>query len=246
MFSGRSFILLFYILFIIFIASTIRSAFGFGESLIAVPFLALIIPINVAVPLAVLLSITIAAVVVIFDWKHIHIGSAKSLLISTVFGLPVGFLILKYGDEKIIKICLGIIIILFSMFSLWKKNISISENSNRSWLYSCGFLAGVLGGAYGMNGPPLAVYGSFKGWSPQHFRATLHAYFLPASLFGLVGFWNLGLLTTQVYDYYLMSLLVTIPAIFLGKKLNTFLPEEIFKKSVFVALIGVGVVLFYH
>ena len=31
-----------------------------------------------------------------------------------------------------------------------------------------------------MNGPPLAIYGSMRRWSAQHFRATLQGYFLPA------------------------------------------------------------------
>jgi uncharacterized membrane protein YfcA len=56
------------ILAVIFIATVFRSAFGFGESLVAVPLLALWIPLNVAVPLSVLVSITIAAVVVVQDW----------------------------------------------------------------------------------------------------------------------------------------------------------------------------------
>lgn len=40
-----------YILAIVFIATLVRSTFGFGESLVAVPLLALVIPIEVAVPL---------------------------------------------------------------------------------------------------------------------------------------------------------------------------------------------------
>jgi len=39
---------------IVFIATLIRSAFGFGEALVAVPLLALCIPLEVAAPLAVL------------------------------------------------------------------------------------------------------------------------------------------------------------------------------------------------
>jgi uncharacterized membrane protein YfcA len=159
--------------------------------------------------------------------------------------LPFGFLILKYGDEKLIRMYLGIIIICFSLFSLWKKNIRLPDSAGQSWLYGSGFVAGVLGGAYGMNGPPLAVYGTLKGWPSQHFRATLHAYFLPASLFGLIGFWNLKLLTPQVFHYYFLSLFVTIPAIVIGKKLSLLLPEIIFKKCVFTALIFVGMILIY-
>ena len=50
---------------VVFVATLIRSAFGFGEALVAVPLLVLCIPLPVAAPLAVLVSITIAAVVVV-------------------------------------------------------------------------------------------------------------------------------------------------------------------------------------
>src|SRR4051812_47061986 len=46
----------------IFLATLIRSAFGFGEALVAVPLLALVIPVEEAVPLATLVSITVAAI----------------------------------------------------------------------------------------------------------------------------------------------------------------------------------------
>ena len=60
----------------IFLATVIRSAFGFGEALIAVPLLALAIKVEVAVPLAALASITVAVVVVAQDRRNIHFLSA--------------------------------------------------------------------------------------------------------------------------------------------------------------------------
>ena len=77
------------ILAIVFVATVIRSAFGFGEALIAVPLLVLCMPLRVAAPLAVLLSIAIAAVVVAQDWRHVHLRSAAGLLLATVFGITV-------------------------------------------------------------------------------------------------------------------------------------------------------------
>jgi hypothetical protein len=53
-----------WVLTVIFLATLIRSAFGFGEALVAVPLLALLIPVEVAAPLAVLVSITVALVIV--------------------------------------------------------------------------------------------------------------------------------------------------------------------------------------
>ena len=42
-----------WVLAVVFVATFIRSAFGFGEALIAVPLLALLVPVGVAAPLAV-------------------------------------------------------------------------------------------------------------------------------------------------------------------------------------------------
>ena len=86
-----------------FAATLIRSAFGFGEALIAVPLLAFCIPIRVAAPLAVLVSITIAAVVVVQDWRHIHLRSAGWLVLSTLFGIPLGLLMLTRSPEHLVK-----------------------------------------------------------------------------------------------------------------------------------------------
>ena len=67
------------------------------------------------------------------------------------------------------------------------------------WLIGSGFCSGILGGAYGMNGPPLAVYGSLRRWSPQHFRATLQGYFLPASIIGMAGYcWECKLMPVRI------------------------------------------------
>jgi len=70
---------------IVFIATLIRSAFGFGEALVAVPLLAFYIPLEQAAPLAVLVSITIAAIVVVQDWKKIHLRSTAWLRHEIMF-----------------------------------------------------------------------------------------------------------------------------------------------------------------
>lgn len=182
-----------YILAIIFSATVVRSTFGFGESLIAVPLLSLLIPIEVAVPFSVLVSILIAAIVVVQDHKHIHFKSAKWLIIFAILGIPIGLLFLIYGNENLIKSGLGIIIILYAVYSLFSKNTLKLETDNKGWFFICGFLSGIFGGAYKLNGPPLVIYGNMRKWTAKHFRATLQAYFLPASLVGMIGFWYNGL-----------------------------------------------------
>jgi uncharacterized membrane protein YfcA len=236
-----------HVLLVVFFATLIRSTFGFGEALIAVPLLALTIPIEIAAPLAVLLSITIAAVVVAQDWRKIHMRSAGWLLAPTFIGIPLGVWLLASGHQRVVKTTLAIVIMAFSVYSLLSARLGARpprlERDSRSWLLGCGFLAGVLGGAYGMNGPPLVFYGAMRRWSPQHFRATLQGYFLPASVAAMAGYWLAGLWVPAVTHYFLLSLTVALPAIFLGRMLNHRLRGEAFLEIVHGGLVCIGITL---
>lgn len=232
-----------HILLIVFIATVIRSTFGFGEALIAVPLLALFIPIEVAAPIAVLLSVTIAVVVVVQDWNKIHLRSTGWLLAPTFLGIPLGIFLLASAHQGIVKGVLAVVIMAFSGYSLLGRKPPILHSDGHSWPLGCGFLAGVLGGAYGMNGPPLVIYGAMRRWSPQHFRATLQGYFLPASIVAMVGYWLAGLWVPAVTRYYVMSLPVAIPAIFLGRILNHRLRPDSFLAYIHVGLVCLGLLL---
>ena len=161
-----------YVLIVVFAATLIRSVFGFGEALIAVPLLALRVPVHVAAPLAVLVSITVAAVIVAQDWRKIHLRSTGWLVLPTLFGIPLGLLLLTSGNHRLVKAALAVVIMAFSAYSLIGRRPPELRSDSRLWLLIFGFCAGVLGGAYGMNGPPLAIYGAMRRWTAQHFRAT--------------------------------------------------------------------------
>jgi uncharacterized protein len=223
---------------VIFFATAFRTAFGFGEALIAVPLLSLLMPIKVAAPIAVLASILIALFAVIKDWKHIHFFAAKRLLLATVFGLPFGLLLLRYAPENLTKALLGIFLLLFSAFSIHKPDFFKLKNDRFIWLF--GFLAGVTGGSYGMNGPPLAIYGAARGWSGNQFRATIQAYFLPASFLGMAGYLVSGVWTQEVNILFAESLPALALGVFAGNHLTKKLDGKRFAQFLYggIALIA--------
>ncbi len=233
--------LIVWVLFIIFLATVIRSAFGFGEALVAVPLLALFIPVEIAAPLAVLVSITVAGVVLIQDWRHVHIGSAWRLILATLPGIPLGLLMLTAVTECAVKAVLAVIIIGFSTYCLVRRTPFELKDDRLAWLF--GFGAGVLGGAYGMNGPPLVIYGTLRRWSAERFRATLQGYFLPASLVVMSGYWLAGLWVPAVTHYYLLSLPLALAAILLGRMINRRLDSRRFVLLIHLGLIVVGLTL---
>jgi uncharacterized membrane protein YfcA len=231
------------IFLISFLATLVRSTFGFGESLVAVPLFSLFIPLNVAVPLSVLISVLVALVVVVQDHRQIELQSAKWLILFAIPGIPLGLGVLIYGNEVWVKAGLGLLIIAYSLYALSGKNAVHLQKDSRVWLFICGFLSGVLGGAYGINGPPLAVYGNLRQWDAKTFRATLQGYFLPASLVGLIGYLVKGLISREVLYDFAVSLPAVFPAIFLGRALNRRLKGQHFFKYVYAGLLLIGILL---
>ncbi len=229
------------VLAVLLLSTFVRSAFGFGEALIAVPLLALMMPVTVAAPVAVLISITVAAIVLLQDWQHVQVRSAGRLVVPTLVGTPLGLLVLTRVPEGIVKGALALIILAFSLYSLLGRHRAALADDTYAWVF--GFGAGVLGGAYGMNGPPLVMFGTLRGWSPQRFRATLQGYFLPASLMSMAGYWLTGLWKPAVTHYYLLGLPVVLVGIVLGRAANGRMDAHSFLRYVHLGLAVVGCLL---
>jgi uncharacterized membrane protein YfcA len=232
---------IFAVLAVIFVATVIRSAFGFGEALVAVPLLALFIPVKEATVVAVLVSITVAGVIVAQDWRKVHVRSAWWLVFSSLFGIPLGVWLLTAVPENIVKVILALVIVAFSTYCLGRRTHLELTNDRLAWLF--GFASGILGGAYGMNGPPLVIYGSLRRWTPEYFRATLQGYFLPASCLVLCGHWWVGDWVPTVTHYYLLSLQGALAATLLGRAINRRLRGASFILYIHIGLIIVGGVL---
>ena len=136
------------VLLIVFFAIFIRSAFGFGEALVAVPLLAFSIPVEIAAPLVTLLSVTVAAIVILQDWRKIHLRSMGWLLAPTLVGIPLGIALLRCAHQQFVKSALAIVIVAFSAYCLLGKRLPELRTDSRVWLLGCGFVAGLLGGLW--------------------------------------------------------------------------------------------------
>lgn len=235
-----------FIIVISFIATLVRSTFGFGESMVAVPLLLWILPARAAVPLSALLSVTVALIIILQDHKHIYFNSAKWLVLYAALGIPVGLLLLVYGSESLIVCGLGLFLIVYSLYSLRYKNVFHLKEDNKLLLFICGFFSGVFGGAYSINGPALVIYGNLRRWPAKQFRATLQAYFLPASLLGILGFWWKGLLDRELLYYFVFAVAGALPAVFLGRFFNGRLKDDSFFKYIYIGLIVIGVLLIWR
>jgi hypothetical protein len=229
------------ILTIVFVSTLTRATLGFGNALLAMPLLAIATGILTATPLVALQSQTIALLMLAGSWQSVNVRAAWRLVLASLLGIPIGLLLLKAAPEELVKAILGILLIVFGGYNLLKFRLPRLRWNGAAYLF--GFGAGVLGGAYNTNGPPIIVYGMLSRWSPEQFRATLQGYFVTTGMLILVGHGLAGLWTARVLWIYLYSLPVLALAFVLGSWLARRIPAKRFDHVVYAVLVVMGVFL---
>ena len=111
-------------------------------------------------------------------------------------------------------------------------------------IYAFGFVAGLLGGAYNTNAPPIVLYGALCRWTPERFRATLQAYFLPAAILVVGGHAVAGLWTRDVFVLYVFTLPFVAVGVVLGRAVQRRIVAESFTRLLYVVLVVCGTLLF--
>ena len=229
---------------VVFAACLVRATFGFGEALIAMPLLTMVVGVQIAAPLIALLSITLAMVILVRDWREVQWRSAWQLIVSSLVGIPIGLYCLEAIPESLVEVILASVILAFSIYSLARPGHLSLSNDNTAPLF--GFLAGMLGGAYNTHGVCLAVYGTLRQWPPGSFRATLQGFFVPTSVLIVAGHVLSNRLTAQVLSFYLFSLPMAGVALVLGSWFSRRALAVHFARWLHVVLIVIGLSLLAH
>jgi hypothetical protein len=230
------------VLGILFLSTFTRSALGFGDALVAMPLLALVVGVRTATPLVALAASTIAVLLLIQIWRQVKLAAAWRLILATLLGIPFGLVALEFVPEQILRSVLELLLIAFGVYNLAEFTLPSLDDERFSWLF--GWVAGLFGGAFNANGPPIVIYGLMRNWSPERFRATLQGYFLFTGGSILVAHGLAGLWTRPVLRYYFSALPVIIVAILVGNWANARISGEAFNRLVYVFLIVMGVFMF--
>lgn len=226
---------------IIGLATFVRSAIGFGDALIAMGLATSLIGLQTATPLIALVGAAISVGILMVQWQNLHIKSILPLVISTLFGIPFGLVLLKLVPEHIAVVILGVVLVIYGAYGLGGFALPRITSDRPAGLF--GFVAGVLGGAYNTSGLVIAIYGTLKRWQPKEFQLTLQGYFFFTNFLILAGHAFAGLWTFEVWHLFVLSLPVIGLAIWLGGVVNRRIKHEFFAKVVFGFLVFVGLML---
>ena len=225
----------------LFGATLIRSVFGFGDALFAMPLMSLAVGVGVATPVMGLVSVILAAGVLLTSWRHLDIAAVWRLVAAALIGIPVGLLLLKRVDEEVLRAGLGVAVAGFGLYRLTRP--LLPELRSDRWAFLFGFVGGCLGGAYNIGGPPLVVYGAMRRWNAQRFRGTLQGTFLATSVLIAGGHGLAGLWTEDVWGLVLLSIPGVVLAMVLGRLVTRRIDPSAFDRALSLALMVLGVMV---
>jgi len=226
-----------------FLATLSQSVAGFGAPLISMPFMIEWLGVHVATSVSAFIGLLTALLVLIYYRSDFNLRSVINLLLPAIAGIPLGVYLLSALDGKIIMTALGVLILSYALYTLFKPNLPPLEHP--AWAYVFGFLSGVMGGAFNISGPIIVVYAAFRQWPPNEFRSNLQGYFLVTNVFILISHavdGNLNASFRQASLWALPGMLLAVAVgIYLGKRINV----KLFRQLILALLIVSGVRLIF-
>src|SRR6266446_1362700 len=125
---------------VLFVATLARSTFGFGDALIAMPLLTLLLGIRSATPIIALIGSGVTLLIVWRSHARIDLAAIKRLTLSALLGIPFGIWLFTALPAGLVTVVLGICLILFGGYALWRPSTAVVSDAR--WAYPFGFIAG--------------------------------------------------------------------------------------------------------
>jgi uncharacterized membrane protein YfcA len=196
---------------IAFLAAACQSLTAFGFALVMVPLLALTWEVKAAVVTSTVLG-TIVLVPLLYEVRgHIRPRRVVPLFLGSLVGIPLGIVVLERIDATALEVVVALVVIVAALMMYLSPQAPF-ERSVPLLSFLVGGISGVLRAATSMGGPPVVLYTLTFEPEIERFRATLLAFFLPASLVTIAGLAIAG----QIDGDILVATAVGLPAAMLG------------------------------
>lgn len=196
---------------VILVAYFIRGISGFGSGLVAVPLLALLLPLRFVVPLILVLDFSAALTISRHARQHVRWSELKPLLPFAILGVLLGVTLLIHMPARPALTALAAFVIIFGLRNV--LNIHGSRLISRWWAAPAGMAGGIVGALFGTGGPAYVIYLSHRLRDKAEMRATFSGLFMLDGGFRIATFIVTGLLLQKGM---LAAILGSIPPMALG------------------------------
>lgn len=226
---------------VVFVAGLVQGLAGFGSALVAVPLLALVLPLETVVPLMALIALVMSGMNVAHLRRSVRLRPLGPLLAGYALGTPLGLYFLVRAPQDWVLGALGVLLTVYGGWSLagWDPRGGLLRRNG----LALGVASGALGAAFSTNGPPVILHVASQDWDHREKKATLSLFFFASSAITATAHGASGLTTAAV----LYWALATLPALVLGTLAGITLYRRLsghdYRRLTFALVLVMGLVL---
>lgn len=228
-------------------ASFVQRTVGFGFGIFIMTALPFLMPsYGEAVTLSGLLSLTSATVVMVKYMKFVSWKRLLPVVAAFVIFSTLATAMLDKIEGPSIRVILGIMLVVISLyFSFFKEMLQKIITPTRGWQLGTGTASGLMGGFFGMHGPPVVLYLIASEPDKDHYMGMIQTYAVITNISLLVARGYNGYLTSTVGTTYLYALGGLALGVIAGNWAFRRIPNKLFSYIVY-AYIGIsGLIIFF-
>lgn len=187
-------------------ASFVQRTTGFGFGIFIMTMLPALMPsVGEATTLSGILALTTSLIIVIQKYRYIYWSRLAPILLTFITVSTGAVCLLSRMEYRLLEQLLGVTLIAVSLyFAFFSKRIKVKPSIPTQIV--AGSLSGLMGGFFGMQGPPAVLYFVSSEPDKNHYLAMTQTYFLIGNLImTLVRAYN-GFLTMPVATGYLYGI----------------------------------------
>ena len=187
-------------------ASFVQRTTGFGFGIFIMTMLPAIMSSHgEATTLSGILAMTTSLIIVIQKYRFIVWRRLLPILLTFIVVSIGAIFVLKRMEYSILNIMLGITLVVVSIyFSFFSKRIKVKTTLPVQ--ITAGTLSGLMGGFFGMQGPPAVLYFVNSEKDKEHYLAVTQTYFLVGNIMMTIARAYNGFFTTAVSMGYIYGI----------------------------------------
>ena len=220
-------------------ASFVQRTTGFGFGIFIMTMLpAIMSSYGQATTLSGILAMTTSFIIVLQKHKYIVWSRLLPILITFVVVSAGAIFMLKRMEYSILNILLGITLVVVSIyFSFFSKRIKVKTTLPVQ--ITAGTLSGLMGGFFGMQGPPAVLYFVNSEKDKEHYLAVTQTYFLVGNIMMTIARAYNGFFTTAVSMGYIYGITGVVIGNLIGAWVFRHITGSILKYIIY-AYIGIS------
>ena len=223
-------------------AAFVQRVSGFGFGIFIMTVLPYLMPsYGEATTLSGLLASVTSVIIVIRHYRHLQWRKLLPILLTFVIVSYFAVKFVSIAGDGVLKKLLGGILVAASLWFLFLAQ-RVHLPTSLSTQLGMGTLSGIMGGLFGMQGPPAVLYFISSAKKKEEYMAMAQMYFLIGNIIMTAYRARYGYLTPAVIDGWCYGIAAVLIGTYLGSLVFRYISTDVLRKIIYTYMAISGII----